>query len=133
VDKGKGKDESKGKGNTAETLPVPLCGVPIGAGLEGTSHLPPWGECPLRRDLGALAITMGEGEGGVGGDHGGEKTAVVMGSEVEGTGSEGKTLEMQSEGEAASVGGQMDGADEDDGVGRRLFPPTPRRRHSAAT
>ncbi len=105
---GKGLEKGKGKGKGEGTESLPLCGVPIGAGPEGTSHLPPWGKCPLRKDLGALAITMGEGER---------------------SGVEGKALRMESE----SVGGQMDGTDED-GEGRRLFPPTPpRRRHSAAT
>ncbi|KAK3904614.1 hypothetical protein C8A05DRAFT_13507 [Staphylotrichum tortipilum] len=141
LDKGKGKTEEsrspKDKGKET-TSPLPLCGVPIGAGPEGTSHLPPWGECPLRRDLGALALTMGEAESGGAEGHAGEKTPVVMGgleTSVEETGAESNELQIQSEGEAEFGVARTDGADGDasDG-GRRLFPPTPpRRRHSAAT
>ncbi|AEO53859.1 hypothetical protein MYCTH_2054417 [Thermothelomyces thermophilus ATCC 42464] len=61
ADKGKGKATDYGDANTTKTdaragaaaaaaaADLPLCGLPIGAGPEGTSYAPSWLECPLRR------------------------------------------------------------------------------------
>ncbi|KAH6854194.1 hypothetical protein B0I37DRAFT_421559 [Chaetomium sp. MPI-CAGE-AT-0009] len=122
-------------GNTAgrpEFL-QPICGLPIAAGPEGTSHMPDWLGCPLRRSVSVgAALVTGGGGGGVEGEVG-----VGVGS---GSGEEGV------EGEAQGTGGedgrvvrraveQDEGREREDGKSDRLLtpPPLPTRRHSAAT
>lgn len=131
---GKGKQrEQVGMGMGGEQERLPLCGLPIGAGPEGTSHMPHWRNCPLRRSGSALAITGGGAEGG----------------EVEGAGGdEGQEVEREEQGRMvpstprSEAGGEMAGAGEDSGQedereeeeGSIMMPPSPlRRRHSAAT
>jgi hypothetical protein len=108
--KGKGKErEMEQGGMMAEEEPLPLCGLPIGAGPEGTSHMLSWRDCPLRRSGSMLAITRGGEVGEV------EGVREDEGQEDEGTG-EDEEREGGSEGQG------------------RMTPPSPlRRRHSAAT
>jgi hypothetical protein len=68
---GNGKGKGKEKEVPAAALvfgynnqtPLPLCGLPIGAGPEGTSHMPSWLGCPLRRSVSLGSLSRGEEEG----------------------------------------------------------------------
>jgi hypothetical protein len=87
-DKGKQLKLVSNNGNTNQnSLPLPLCGLPIGAGPEGTSHMPSWQDCPLRRSTSASTLMLtpgGEGDGGGEGGTDGDGTAGV--SELDGAG-----------------------------------------------
>ncbi|KAK4105908.1 hypothetical protein N658DRAFT_521015 [Parathielavia hyrcaniae] len=125
--------------NTAESQqePLSLCGLPIGAGPEGTSHVPSWQDCPLRRHASAGNLLFSDGR-----DGGGDGAAPP--SELEGT--EGVAVRQgrvggydKQEEENASAGGQVDG-DHDHGEQNAwadaeldMPPPLPPRPHSAAT
>jgi hypothetical protein len=104
----------------------PLCGLPIGAGPEGTSHMPSWLGCPLRQSASASAgtvVVMAAGEegdamaaSGAGGDEG---VAGIGGEEQE-------DWDREDEG---GDRGEGERGEEDE-----LLPPSPpQRRHSAAT
>ncbi|KAG7292625.1 hypothetical protein NEMBOFW57_002660 [Staphylotrichum longicolle] len=139
---GKGKQrEQDGMGMGGGQEPLPLCGLPIGAGPEGTSHMPHWRNCPLRRSGSALAITSGGADGGeVEGVGGGEGEEVEREEQVQ----EDKMEEqgrMVPSAPRSEAGAEMAGAGEDAGQedereeeGSIMMPPSPlRRRHSAAT
>ncbi len=131
----------------------PLCGLPIGAGPEGTSHMPRWEECVLRRGASGLAITAGGeegfdgggekegeedgygegyGQGREGSDQGGREGGHEDGQEGREVGHEDDYTGGQSgwEAEWADHGEGEWEDDEGEGYGR---PSPPRRRHSAAT
>ncbi|KAK4240791.1 hypothetical protein C8A03DRAFT_41707 [Achaetomium macrosporum] len=118
VVKGKGKGKEKevqaiANPNQPDQLTLPLCGLPIGAGPEGTSHMPSWLGCPLRRSLSVCSLTRDEGEG-----------------ETAARGADEREEEEQEEEEQE----ENEGAVEDDSD--NLLPPTPptppQRCHSAA-
>ncbi|KAH6650297.1 hypothetical protein F5144DRAFT_479425 [Chaetomium tenue] len=133
----------------------PVCGLPIGAGPEGTSHMPDWLDCPLRRSasVGATAAAAAGGlvtdtdtdmdtDGGSGGGDG--KVGVVeggKGKEVEVQGEDrrqglvrvgimGRARQRQRRGAGRSEGKETD---DDESVRFMTPPPLPTRRHSAAT
>ncbi|KAK3300813.1 uncharacterized protein B0H64DRAFT_414607 [Chaetomium fimeti] len=123
-------------GNTANRPEIlqPLCGLPIGAGPEGVSHMPDWLECPLRRSSSVgVALVMG-GEGEIEGE---------VPDEVEGelasiTGEDGREVVRGGvmRNERRRRGAEQDeGKEREDDESDRLLtpPPPPTRRHSAAT
>ncbi|KAL2176024.1 uncharacterized protein P884DRAFT_204422 [Thermothelomyces heterothallicus CBS 202.75] len=135
TDKGKGKATDYGDANAksdarADAAPdadLPLCGLPIGAGPEGTSYAPSWLGCPLRRrSLSAgprsttTTTTTLAGAGGRG----------PVGQDERGPGQGRGREEREHEEEAAEEEEEEDG-DENDGPLSSPSPPV--RCHSAAT
>ncbi|KAK4157861.1 hypothetical protein C8A00DRAFT_11324 [Chaetomidium leptoderma] len=106
-----------GDGNGNGEQPQPLCGLPIGAGPEGTSHMPSWEGCMLRRNgrsVDALVVA-GAGAGGEEGEN------------------EEDQIDMEDEDEDEEEG-EREGQDNDDNGDDKTLPPPspPPRRHSAS-
>jgi hypothetical protein len=134
-----GNDNGNGKGKEVETAQHggadtnsshhhhhPLCGLPIGAGPEGTSHMPSWLGCPLRGSASTSTMVNAAGE-----EEGDAMAASGAGGE-EGTAGTGG--EEQEDWDRESEGGSGDGDDSQRGEdGEHLPPSPPQRRHSAAT
>lgn len=120
----KGKQVAQNAQSSGTNTAHPLCGLPIGAGPEGTSHMPSWLGCPLRRSASTATMVITTGEEGdamttsaAGGDEG-----------IRGTGEEQQEWDREGEG---GHGAEDEGETGEEG---RLLPPSPpQRRHSAAT
>ncbi|KAL2165918.1 hypothetical protein VTG60DRAFT_3609 [Thermothelomyces hinnuleus] len=117
--------------DAAPDADLPLCGLPIGAGPEGTSYAPSWLGCPLRRSLSAgprttttttTTTTTLAGAGGGGDDAGrasGEGRGLV-GQDKRGRGpGQGQGHEEHEHEEEAA---EEEDGDENDGP---LSPPSP--------
>ncbi|KAL2134131.1 hypothetical protein VTI74DRAFT_954 [Chaetomium olivicolor] len=74
--------------------PLPLCGLPMGAGPEGISHVPSWMKCRLR--TGGASVSM-EGSASISMDE--EHEVVGQADKVEEGGSEGHFQGDQDEGD----------------------------------
>ncbi|KAK4128949.1 hypothetical protein N657DRAFT_668080 [Parathielavia appendiculata] len=122
--------------HTGSQEPLSLCGLPIGAGPEGTSHMPSWQDCPLRWHASAGNLLMPNGR-----DAGEDGAAPI--SELDGT-----AVAVRQEGvrenskEDVSAGGREGSrqVERDEGYGKKdadanldMPPPPPPRPHSAAT
>ncbi|KAK3310689.1 uncharacterized protein B0T15DRAFT_547445 [Chaetomium strumarium] len=87
----KGNGKGKGKETEVPTAPadvdqtvLPLCGLPIGAGPEGTSHMPSWLGCPLRRSLSLCSLGRDEGEADERGEEEGGNESATGGNDSDG-------------------------------------------------
>lgn len=125
---------------------TPLCGLPIGAGPEGTSHMPSWLGCRLRRSSNTSAAASSSSSAdrlqiaGTKDGQGAHEEQVTMdmatGQRVvkaDNTRVNGEQQEDADGGDGSEAEG--DGGDEErQGEDGKLLPPTPpQRRHSTAT
>ncbi|KAL2200076.1 hypothetical protein P885DRAFT_66944 [Corynascus similis CBS 632.67] len=137
---GEGKSRVEDTGtNTSATNILRICGLPIGAGPEGTSsHMPSWLDCPLRRSQGAVplrivGIAATRSDLGHDGDVQGERNTNKVGS---GGRTEDGSQEEGREAEEINISNSngRKGGDIDEGQNELMMPPSPPVRcHSAAT
>lgn len=155
ADDNNNNDKDKGKAVAQEQVAhahhyqqpdhTPLCGLPIGAGPEGTSHMPSWLGCRLRRGSNTSAATSSSSA---------DRLRIAGGEDGQGAHVEQVTMDMATgqrvvEAENTKVNGEQregdDGGDEVEGDvdggderrqgedGKVLSPTPPQRRHSTAT
>lgn len=128
---------------------TPLCGLPIGAGPEGTSHMPSWTDCPLRRrsasaSAGLLMISEGFDDDDESTNESDDESVTESGDgdgdggEVEGGEVEGEVEIAELEAGVDGIDGQIklglwgEGWDEGEEDEEEEMMPRLRRRHSAS-